>query len=63
MIILTYLNSLISRLQDANFPWEGRLALALFIFSVILLVSFSNIIIYFIVLITMEKKSSSRLNQ
>lgn len=57
MIILTYLNSLISTLQDDNFPWQGKLALALFILSVILLLSFSNILIYFIILISLENKS------
>jgi hypothetical protein len=56
MIILTYLNKLLISLQDENIPQEGKLALALFILSVILFVSFSNIMIYFIILLGFENK-------
>jgi hypothetical protein len=56
MILLTYLNKLVKSLQDENIPDEGKLALALFIFSVILFISFSNIMLYFIVSLKFEHK-------
>jgi F0F1-type ATP synthase membrane subunit a len=56
MILLTYLNKLVKSLQDENIPEEGKLALALFIFSVILFISFSNIMLYFIVSLKFEHK-------
>lgn len=56
MIIIAYLNKLITSLQDENIPNEGKLALALFIFSVILFINFSNIMIYFLTLLSFEQK-------
>jgi len=46
MIILTYLNNLVSSLQDSNIPDEGKLALALFIFAIILLLCKYNNLFY-----------------
>lgn len=57
MIILTYLNKLITSLQDEAIPNEGKLALALFIFSIILLLSYLNTITYFIILIALDNKT------
>jgi hypothetical protein len=64
MIILTYLNNLISNLQNDNFPIQGKLALALFVLCAILLVSFINIIIYFLILLNLDNKwIQNKLNQ
>jgi hypothetical protein len=64
MIILNYLNKLIIFLQDENIPNLGRLALAVFILSTILVISFTNIIIYFLILILFENKSfQNKINQ
>jgi hypothetical protein len=64
MIILNYLNKLLIYLQNDNIPNEGRLALAVFILSTVLLISFTNIIIYFLILIGIEKKSmKNKINQ
>lgn len=56
MIILTYLNSLISNLQNENIPVQGRLALAVFILCTVLLISFINITIYFVILLNLENE-------
>jgi len=45
MIILTYLNKLVSSLKNENISNEGKLALALFVFSIILFLSYVNTII------------------
>jgi hypothetical protein len=64
MIILTYLNKLITNLQDGNIPDQGRLALSLFILCVILLISFTNILIYFLILLNLENKLvQNKINQ
>jgi len=57
MIILTYLNKLVSSLQDENIPNEGKIALGLFIFCLILLLSYINTMTYFIILIVLDNKS------
>jgi hypothetical protein len=57
MIILTYLNKLVSSLYDKSIPNEENLALALFIFCVILLLSSVNTITYFIILVSLDNKT------
>jgi hypothetical protein len=57
MILFNYLNELISKLYDENIPEIGRLALAVFIFSLILLISYLNTMAYFIILLALENKT------
>ena len=56
MIILPYLNELINKLQDESIPNEGKLALGLFILITISTLSVINIIIYFVIIISIDKK-------
>ena len=56
MIILYHLNELLSKLQDDNIPDDGKLALSFFILSIISLLCFLNILIYIIILYTIETK-------
>ena len=57
MILLNYLNGVITSLKDENFPDDGKLALSLFILSLILLFSYLNTITYFIILINLDNKT------
>lgn len=57
MIILTYLNKLVFSLQNENIPDQAKLALALFIFCIILLLSYINIIIYFTIRVNFFNKT------
>ena len=42
MIIFTYLNKLIKNLSESSIPNEGKLSFPLFIFSIILFLSYIN---------------------
>jgi len=57
MFILNFLNKLIHNLQDENIPQEGRIALAIFILSLVLLVSYLNTMVYFIILISLGSET------
>lgn len=56
MNILEYLKSILNKIYDESLPDEVRIAIGLFILSTILLLSFMNIIIYFIILIIFDNK-------
>ena len=57
MFILNYLNKLVTSLYDESIPGEGKLALALFMLCIILLLSYINTIFYFIILISLDNKT------
>jgi hypothetical protein len=57
MIIINYFYKLVSNLQNENIPKEEKLVLALFIFSIILLLSYLNTRTYFLILIIFFNKT------
>jgi len=56
MKIIEHLQNLLCSLNDDSIPVLGRFAWGIFILCVILLISFTNIIIYFIVILTIDTK-------
>jgi hypothetical protein len=56
MILLNYLKTLLTNLQNDSIPNQGKLALGLFILTLILLISYLNTIAYFIILINLDNK-------
>ena len=56
IILLEYLQTMLNKMYDESLPDEVRIAIGLFILCTILLLSFINIIIYFIVLIIFDNK-------
>jgi hypothetical protein len=57
MIILNYLKTLLTNLHNDSIPNQGKLAVGLFILTLILLISYLNTITYFIILINLDNKT------